>query len=252
MPYKPLRQPGESIFYEALDVLENDLNPTMVGFALSVGLALYTWFTYFLGVPPLVNAVIATLLCLGMTLHALPKLRRAKATLAKLKQAKEGERIVAEYLDALRDEGCYVMHDLMGDKFNVDHVVIGPHGVFTVETKTISKPLKGSAKVLYDGERLTVGGFSPERDPIAQAQHQAAWLRRLLKGSTGKSFQVKPVVVYPGWYVAQTAKTLKSGVWVLEPKMLEGRVKREALSLSAEEVHLVHHHLKLHMRAVAL
>ena len=155
---------------------------------------------------------------------------------------------MAEYLDALRDEDCYVTHDLTGDKFNVDHVVIGPHGIFTVETKTISKPLKGSAKVLYDHGG---GGFSPERDPIAQSQHQAAWLRRLLRDGTGKTFQVKPVVVYPGWYVVQTSKDLKSGVWVLEPKILGGRVKREALSLFKEDVRLVHHHLKLHMRAVA-
>ena len=116
--------------------------------------------------------------------RALPRTRRASATLQRLKQAKEGERIVAEYLDALRDEDCYVTHDLTGDKFNVDHVVIGPHGIFTVETKTISKPLKGSAKVLYDhGGGGSARSVTPSRKPN---------IRRRGYGACSGTAQAKP------------------------------------------------------------
>ena len=38
-------------------------------------------------------------------------------------------------------DGFAVFHDVPGDKaFNVDHVVIGPQGVFAVETKGRGKP----------------------------------------------------------------------------------------------------------------
>jgi len=52
-------------------------------------------------------------------------------------------------------------------------VLIGPAGVFTVETKTRTKP-HGDARVTFRGEALLVAGFEPDRDPIVQARAQAA------------------------------------------------------------------------------
>jgi len=37
----------------------------------------------------------------------------------------EGERAVGECLDQLRSDGYQVFHDILGDGFNVDHVVCG-------------------------------------------------------------------------------------------------------------------------------
>jgi len=59
--------------------------------------------------------------------------------------------------------------DVVGDGFNVDHVLIGPAGVFTVETKTHSKP-RGDARVVFDGEAIQVAGMEPDRDPVVQAR----------------------------------------------------------------------------------
>ena len=76
-------------------------------------------------------------------------------------------------------------HDVVGLGFNVDHVIVGPAGVFTVETKTWSKPAKGDAKVVFDGERVRINGFEPDRNPIVQAKAQARWLKEVLAESTG-------------------------------------------------------------------
>lgn len=43
-------------------------------------------------------------------------------------------------------------------------------GIFTVETKTFSKPARGNAKVTFDGENILVNGFRPDRDPVTQAR----------------------------------------------------------------------------------
>ena len=43
---------------------------------------------------------------------------------------------------------------------------IGPKGVFTIETKTISKPSKGESKVKYDGNMVTIMGYHPEREHL--------------------------------------------------------------------------------------
>jgi hypothetical protein len=55
-----------------------------------------------------------------------------------LRQGIEGEKAVGQFLERLREQRYQVFHDLVGDGFNVDHVLIGPAGVFTIETKTSS------------------------------------------------------------------------------------------------------------------
>ena len=49
--------------------------------------------------------------------------------------------------------------ELMQIRF-IDHVIIGPAGIFTIETKTWSKPVRGEARIVFDGEKLTAGGSS--------------------------------------------------------------------------------------------
>jgi hypothetical protein len=51
----------------------------------------------------------------------------------------DGELATAEELNQLMRYGYYVYHDFPADRFNIDRVVIGPAGVFAVETKTRSK-----------------------------------------------------------------------------------------------------------------
>lgn len=70
----------------------------------------------------------------------------------------DGERFVGEELTRLFAEGFEIYHDLPFDGFNIDHVLVGPSGVFAVETKTRRKPVHGSGerayRVEFDGLRL--------------------------------------------------------------------------------------------------
>ena len=132
--------------------------------------------------------------------------------------------------------------------FNVDHVLIGPAGVFTVETKTWSKPQRGEARIKFDGEQLTVAGREPERNPVVQARAQAGWLKGLLTESTGHQFEVFPVVVFPGWYIEQTNDCFRN-MWVLEPKALPKFLGNEPPCLTPEEVKLASFHLSRFIRS---
>jgi len=60
-----------------------------------------------------------------------------------------------------------------------------------------SKPVKGNHSILFDGYKIILGGLEPERNPVVQAKPQASWLRELLAESTGRKFEVRPVIVYP-------------------------------------------------------
>jgi hypothetical protein len=93
--------------------------------------------------------------------------------------------------------------------------------VFTIETKTYSKPAKGKAEVTFDGERIKIGHWEPDRNPVIQARAQAGWLKSLLMETTGRHFPVHPVIVFPGWFVRSEGRP-KRPIWVLNPKTVTG------------------------------
>ncbi len=133
----------------------------------------------------------------------------------------EAELAVGQELNDLARQGYYVFHDLPAGKFNIDHVVIGPGGVFAVETKGRAKPgSRGDGregwKVNYNGKVLQFPTWQ-ETEPLAQAVRQAQWLGEWLSTAVGAVVAVQPVVVLPGWYVHRTAP---GGVPVLTGKQL--------------------------------
>src|SRR5690606_21380475 len=108
-----------------------------------------------------------------------------------LKLGRDGERVVADHLQELAANGWHVFHDIQGDGFNIDHVVIGRGGIFTVETKTRSKPLGKPARIIVDQNGISVAGSAASRDAIEQALAQASWLAKQLRNS-GLLPQISP------------------------------------------------------------
>lgn len=116
----------------------------------------------------------------------------------------ECELAVGQELDQLMRSDWAVFHDIPGEGFNIDHIVVGAGGVFAIETK-------GRSKWLVDGEsadyRVTyergVLKFprGEESAPIRQAERNAKWVSQWLGRATGFPVEVEPVVILPGWYV---------------------------------------------------
>ncbi|CAN5856017.1 hypothetical protein BH24DEI2_BH24DEI2_05940 [soil metagenome] len=244
----PLRVPGQSV-QEQLDHLLNDIFVDhLVLIMITFIMLLTSLIILAFGTPPQIMVVVTGLFFITSLIYAVPKMRKAVKKAKDLKLGRDGERAVAEYLDTLRNENCRVLHDLKGNNFNLDHVVVTSQGVFTIETKTMSKPERGDVKVVYDGENITVGGFKPDCNPVTQAKAQASWLRTLLKDMTGKDYPVRPVVVYPGWFVGRTNKDKGREVWVIEPKSLGGFIAQEPIQITASDVALASNALKRHVR----
>lgn len=243
----PLRVAGQSVQDEIDRIVENELEDAALFMAIAFVVLVMAIFNYFVRTPPGVFVAVGALYMVGATAWGVPRIRRARKKLRRLRQGRDGERAVAEYLDTLRDDGIRVLHDLRGQGFNVDHVLVGPQGIYTIETKTLSKPTKGNPKVVYDGERIRIGSYEPSRDPVTQAKAEASWLRQLIQTSTGKAFTVRPVVVFPGWFVEEP-NGIEPPVWVLEPKMLRARLLRQPLFMSDEDVSLCVFHLKRFIR----
>ena len=244
---KPLRLPGQSLQEERAGLWDDKLEPWLILTLFFVMLAFWEWLRFFF--PTRVSPWFYTFVAMCAVAFASWRVWRLRPRLRALRQGIDGEKAVGQFLERLREDGYHVFHDLIGDNFNVDHVLIGPAGAFTIETKTWSKPQRGDARIAYDGNMLTVSGLEPERDPIVQAKAQANWLRTLLRESTGRSIHVQPVVVFPGWYV-DAAVGAHREVWVLEPKGLPAFLKNEPDRLAAEAVTLAAYHLGRHVRSV--
>jgi hypothetical protein len=176
------------------------------------------------------------------------RINRVRPEARALRLAIDGERVVGQFLDELRTAGYQVFHDLLGSGFNVDHVLIGPAGVFTIETKTHSKRTGADAKVTFDGKTIRVDGWEPDRDAVVQAKAQASWLREILAESTGRKFEVWPVVLFPGWFVEQSPGSTKE-LWVLNPKAFKSFLENEKTILAPEDVKLTSFHLSRYIRA---
>jgi Nuclease-related domain len=245
---RPLRNPGQYLGEEIKRLQNEDIGSyIMIGMVFAF-LAAFEWIRVFLKWPPQpwLFTAMAVLICC----FAVIKIKQIRGRVRILRQAEEGEKAVGQYLESFREKGYKVLHDIVAGKFNLDHVLIGPSGVYVIETKTISKPAKGQVVVEYDGEKVTVNGHTPDRDPVMQARALSRWLEELIRESTGKAFKVRPVVVYPGWYVSDQPKGVE--VWVLNPKALPAFLEHEHSTMSPEDVHLVCYHLSRYVRGCSV
>jgi hypothetical protein len=242
---RPLRLPGQSVQEEIDRVVDDALVGPILFAAGFTGLALAGWIQVLSGKPP--NPWLLSLVAAISLAYAAISIVRARKRLSSLRLARDGERIVAEQLDALKQEGAGVLHNIPADGFNIDHVIISTKGVFVAETKTRSKRIRSSPTVKYDGKLILADGIPPDRDPIAQVEANARWIASTLKSSTGKSFPVKGVILFPGWFVEPLPPNAK--IWVLEPKALPAFIRNEPVRIQEEDVHLAVYHMSRIVRA---
>ncbi len=126
----------------------------------------------------------------------------------------KGEEQVGGLLEQMSDHGWEVIHDASLGRGNVDHILIGPPGVFTVETKSHPGPVRVA--------RLHGGTLS-------QAQAQ----RRAIERVTG--LEVEPLIVFSGAWVDRPMARRK-GVRVVPARMLVRYLAKLPRSLSRQEI----------------
>lgn len=135
-----------------------------------------------------------------------------------------GEEHVGRVLEELEPEGWLTIHDVYTGRGNIDAIVIGPAGLFTVEVKS------------YQGK------LSPERvrpADLKQAYAQKKWLESVA------DLPVDPLLVFSRAFLLGRAVSARRGVVVLPARMLTGHLRRRSRRLSDDEV------CRLHERLVA-
>lgn len=84
-----------------------------------------------------------------------------------------------------------MFHDWDSGRGNVDHFVIGPQGVFVVETKAFTGEI-----TCQDGRLLRNGRPIPGKDVTKQAMAEAMAVRDLLRATSGIEAFVHPILCF--------------------------------------------------------
>jgi hypothetical protein len=215
-----LRSPGQSLLSK-LDAVNENLMVSLIS-ALMVPLTIYSLhisMSYIGGVPETQFRIWASACFgIGFFLFSVYKAMKLLGERQRIRLGCEGELAVGQELEKLRHAGFYIYHDFPGDRFNIDHVVVGPKGVFAIETKTRPKPTTKNriedATVNYDGRML----YFPKGDDfktIDLAKQRASWLSNWLGKATGEQIAARAIVALPGWFVKRTSS---EGIPVANPK----------------------------------
>jgi len=158
----------------------------------------------------------------------------------------EGVRYVAEELNQLMADGFRVFHDVPFDNYNLDHVLVGPPGVFVIETKTRRKPVSNGGekayKVTFDGAILHFPK-GPDTDALDQVRRNRDTLSKWWSSATGDRIKARGILTIPGWFVEQIAPS--ADVQCLNPKQIRSAVLRMTqVPLTAEQIQRASHQLE--------
>lgn len=248
-----LRSPGQSLLPQ-IDNLEEEINADLFGLLMVplmiFGLAMtQLYFGHIRATASTI--VIYVLLALVIMLYLSRKLSLHLTRRNELRLGLEAEMAVGQELNHLMRDGYYVYHDFPAENFNIDHVAVGPGGVFAVETKGRFKPDKGRGKfdatVTFDGKMLQFPEWE-ERKFIEQARRQTVWLKQWLSSAIGESVDVRPALALPGWYVEQKAK---SDVILYSGKSPQGWARAQGRGVLTEnQIQRIKHQLEHRCRDV--
>jgi hypothetical protein len=134
----------------------------------------------------------------------------------------EGEEAVGAVLESLTADGWHVIHDVSFGRGNIDHVVVGPGGVFAVETKSHA------------------GRISLERlDPKMLSQAYAE--KKTLEEHTGT--EVQPLLVFSRAYLIERPSAIRQGVTVMTARGLPHYFSRRRPTMSVDQARQVYERL---------
>ncbi len=255
--FKLLRAPGETLRRRTTQLSENLAMYFFIALGIPVVVSFaFLWVTTHLeGRFQLYGLVITVVALLLSLVFAIRQLLAVLNRWTNHELGCFGERIVGEALEPLKAAGFRVFHDVpAGDDkapFNLDHVIVGPSGVFAIETKTRRKGRARSGfaehEIIYDGQVLAYP-WGEDRHGLDQALRQAHWLQTWLGQLLGNNIPVQPILTFPGWMILRRGK---GAVAVLNPREIPAAVAlRGAPVLDAAQIDLVSRQLEARCRDV--
>ena len=150
-------------------------------------------------------------------------------------QGFEGEKQVTKVLSSTLSDDYFLINDVQlvaGKRSNIDHVVLGPTGIFVLETKN------HSGKITCYGDSWTGIG----QNPSTQARVNALRVYKVIRASgifVSKLPWIQAVVVFANKKVELEVRKAPSKAKVLKIVELTNYITQETTRLSAQEIELM-------------
>jgi hypothetical protein len=171
------------------------------------------------------------------------RFRPSPATVA-WRRGAEGERRTARLLVSLERHGFQVFHDLAvpGSAANVDHLVVGPTGVYVIDSKRYRGRLR------YFAGQLWHGGRTLDRT-LATLVWEATQVAETL--GFGPNLHIYPVLCVHVARLPWLGELLVNGIPVLDAAALHPALQVARQALSPEQVALVAGQIRAGFRPAA-
>lgn len=146
---------------------------------------------------PTISTTVAGMLFIGLAIAVAAAANHSRNRLQSFLKGAKGEEVTARALSMLPEEFT-IFHGLATRKKefttsgggDIDHVVVGPNGIFVVETKNWQDTITiENGKLLYDGEE-------PTRPPLEQVKSETTALCSYIKSATGVETKIQPVLCF--------------------------------------------------------
>ena len=144
-------------------------------------------------------SVIGILLLSGLVVGLNKKIDRKLETRLRAARAwrrgAEGERVIADVLESELPDGYHVFNDVRFPErtANIDHLVVGPSGVFVLNTKN----WRGTVGWAEDGKTLLWNGEPEKKNSANAALSDALDVRDKLRTLLNRQVFVRAVLVFP-------------------------------------------------------
>ena len=167
-------------------------------------------------------------------LHRATPMRTTLARLMRVRTAERawrkdttGEQVTAWWLGRL-PAGWHIFNDIaVGDRgANIDHLIVGPGGVFTVNAKNLTgKVWVASGSIRHNGHPT---------DYLSKAVREAERARRLLSAAVAHGIHVRPVIAIlaDGW----TIREMPPDVFVGAPRGVKNWMLHQPVVLTPVQI----------------
>ncbi|RYV49607.1 nuclease-related domain-containing protein [Pengzhenrongella frigida] len=167
--------------------------------------------------PAVAGALFATLLLMRQS---------PPVSIASWQEGAFGEEETAKQLRGLEKEGWVVLHDLANGSKNFDHVVLGPTGVYCLNSKWSGYRLEpGEDGRLVGRHKYDDDIYLSITSVVKRSRGEAAALSEQIEKRCGKRLWVQPVIVWWG-DVTNGGRTV-DGVGVVQGKVLADRLRAQ-------------------------
>ena len=201
-----------------------------------------------------ITASVFTIASIIISIHSYRKVKDLRKSLNNYRKGLEGERLVGEVINKLSNDKTYVFHDIPGDRFNVDHIIVSTRGIFVIETKHFDRSkcheFSFDGNMIYRLMKDRARYLCPKLLP--QMDGEARFIQNEIENRTEMKIPVIKVAVLIGCFIHtpaengsdQNMKKYFSKYWIVNEKLLSSMFLEEKEIYDDSIVKLIASHIK--------